>query len=559
MLKTALHCFWICLLSLNVQSLSGQISYAGTPLTFSHPEAFIGAQIPTYSLTVPNVNALLAQDEDRDRNGFNLRDGVAIIVDKGLDFGEWTPMQNGSRTWRMGLKAQGAYSLEVNFSDLFIPEGGTMYVFNPEGNSVHGAYSSINNKSSGRISVEMVTGEEVVIEYTEPSSAVGMGRVFVQDVAYRYRDVMSQVQSCQVDVACDEAEGWYNQVKSVVRIRSRINGQFFWSTGALMNNTAQDCRPFILTNMHSSIDLGTQSTDSDFEFYRFYFNFERESCGQGQVIDFKTIASCTKRGDSNDNGGEFGSDYMLVELSNHIPLSYNAYYAGWNVGEQVNTDGGITVHHPSGGAKKVSVYQEGIMSSNWGVSDTHWSIRWVETASGHGVTEGGSAGSPLFNAQGLVIGTLTGGSAYCNELLPGGQNQPDYFGKMSWHWNFNPNPPSEKLKEWLDPIHAGVVMFNGSSDPCNVLGVEELNPIDISVFPNPSDGQVFISHSRNFSNLDIKVYDVTGKEIAAGLYNIGEAGKKISIDLSNLENGLYFISTTDNGGQHFTHRVILSH
>jgi hypothetical protein len=558
MLKNLLRLTLICMICMSSFDLQAQISVGGSPMTFSHPEVFIGATIPTISLSAPSVGVLLAQDEDRDRNGYNHRDAVALVVNKGLEDGAWTNLPNGSRIWRMALKSSGAYSLEVNFHDLFIPEGGTLYIFNPSGTEIFGAYTSQNNKESGRMSLEMIQGEELRIEYTEPNAELGQGRIHIQDVAYRYRNVMADSQSCEVDVSCSESNGWEDQVKSVVRIRTRINGQFFWSTGTLMNNTAQDCRPFILTNMHSSIDEGTQSTFSDFEFYRFYFNFERISCGEGPISQVHTIAGCMKKADSNDNGGAMGSDFMLVEISSAIPTTYGVFFAGWNVSAATQA-GGVSIHHPSAGPKKISVYQENVISSSWGVSDSHWSVKWASTINGHGVTEGGSSGAGLFDSAGLVIGTLTGGSAYCNEILPGGQNQPDYFGKMSWHWNNNPNPTSEKLKEWLDPLNSGAIMFNGNSDACNVLGLQELNALEISLFPNPSDGLVFISYASYISNLIIKVHDITGKLITAELYSVSIDDTNVILDFSNLQDGLYFILTSDQEGLQLTKRLILRH
>jgi hypothetical protein len=539
--------------------LQAQISVGGSPMTFSHPEVFIGATIPTITLSAPDVGALLAQDADRDRNGYNLRDAEALVVNKGLEDGAWTTLPNGSRIWRIALKSPGAYSLEVNFDDLFIPEGGTLYIFNPSGSEIFGAYTSQNNKESGRMSLEMIQGEELRIEYTEPNAELGQGRIHIQDVAYRYRNVMADSQPCEVDVSCNESNGWENQVKSVVRIRTRINGQFFWSTGTLMNNTAQDCRPFILTNMHSSIDEGTQSTSSDFEFYRFYFNFERTSCGGGPISQVQTIAGCMKKADSNDNGGAMGSDFMLLEISAAIPSAYDVFFAGWNVSTLVQ-GGGVSIHHPSAGIKKISVYQENVITSNWGVAGSHWSVKWTATINGHGVTEGGSSGAGLFDSAGRVIGTLTGGSAYCNEILPGGQNQPDYFGKMSWHWNNNPNPPSEKLREWLDPVDTGVLILDGETNPCSVVSVVEyFQDSAIALYPNPSQGEFTLDiQSLGIASPSIEILDVSGKEISSDRFVFRTIQDRMVFNVYQLENGIYLIRISDSTGKVFSQRLFLN-
>ena len=57
--------------------------------------------------------------------------------------------------------------------------------------------------------------------------------------------------------------------------------------------------------------------------------------------------------------------------------------------------------------------------------NAHWNATFDATLNGHGVTEGGSSGSPLFNSKGLIIGTLSGGSSSCE--LPEGLN---LYGKL---------------------------------------------------------------------------------------------------------------------------------
>ena len=102
-------------------------------------------------------------------------------------------------------------------------------------------------------------------------------------------------------------------------------------------------------------------------------------------------------------------------------------------------------------------------------------------------------------------------------------------------------------------------MFNGNSDACNVLGVQELNALEISLFPNPSDGLVFISYASYISNLIIKVHDITGKLITAELYSVSIDDTNVILDFSNLQDGLYFILTSDQEGLQLTKRLILRH
>jgi PKD repeat protein len=183
------------------------------------------------------------------------------------------------------------------------------------------------------------------------------------------------------------------------------------------------------------------------------------------------INGCLRIADSADGGGNSGSDFLLVKLGNANnentvinnlkSANFNAYWNGWNANTSPTT-GGVSIHHPAGDIKKISTFSGNTVSTQWGnATGSHWRVVWTANANGHGVTEGGSSGSPLFDNTGNIIGTLTGGSSYCTAL-----SAPDQYGKMSFHWTNNGMPAIEQLKPWLDPANLNVLVFGGSADPC---------------------------------------------------------------------------------------------
>ena len=568
MLKRRLYILFIGLFLVCALPLTAQLSLGGAPLSISQPELFPLDGVPIHTLTPPNVAVLLEEDADRDRNGYNLRDAIAIPVNKGFSHGAWMSLSDGSRLWRMMLKAEGALSMEVNFSELFIPIGARLFLFNPEGSHIIGSYSDINNKSDGRISVDMVIDEDLILEYYEPSNVIGQGVLNIQDVAYRYRDVMGLLQNsegngsdaCQVDVGCSEGDAWQDQVNSVVRVRTRINGQFFWCSGTVMNNTALDCKPYLLTSLHCALDNSTLSTESDFSFYRFYFKYQRPSCGAGGASQSYSISGCIRRADSNDNGGENGSDYLLVEMTSEIPEAYEPYYAGWDANPIPPAGGGVGIHHPAADVKKISTYSDNLLNASWGTFNTHWLVRWEETDNGHGVTEGGSSGSALFDVNGRVVGTLTGGSSFCDEVQEGGQNQPDFYGKMSYHWSQNPNPPSERLREWLDPIDSGVMTFDGSSNPCGLTGLKDIAELrEVNIWPNPSDGTFWIEVDTQHEIEEIQVIDYQGRIIYLDQSSGFQQDSPYRIDIHGHSFGIYLLNVIYSDGLKSTSRLQFSY
>ena len=80
-----------------------------------------------------------------------------------------------------------------------------------------------------------------------------------------------------------------------------------------------------------------------------------------------------------------------------------------------------------------------------------------QTANGHAVTEGGSSGSPLFNQNKQIVGTLSGGSSSCEK--PNGANT---YGKLYYHWDQYPNKDNtSRMDIHLDPNHTGKTQLAG--------------------------------------------------------------------------------------------------
>jgi lysyl endopeptidase len=94
----------------------------------------------------------------------------------------------------------------------------------------------------------------------------------------------------------------------------------------------------------------------------------------------------------------------------------------------------------------------------------YWQMRWSPTQNGHGVTEGGSSGSPLFSNDGYIVGQLTGGQASCAN-----PNAPDYYGKFAVSWESNGTTPDRQLKPWLDPANTGVQTLRGTYNELQVI------------------------------------------------------------------------------------------
>lgn len=422
-------------------------------------------EVASERLDVPDMAIVAQEDEQADEEGRPPRYSVHIPV--GATFqnsGSWFELKGGARIWRLRLEAPDALATTLLFDEFDLPIGSRLYVYNDDHSSVIGAFSSMNNEDGGTYATQLVYGDACIIEYFEPGNVRGQGNIEISHLGYGYRYVYPAEfdaerggsQSCEVDVNCSpEGNNWQDEKRGVVRVGLVFPNGGSWCTGSMVNNTSLDCSPYILTALHCT----EGSSSNNFGQYTFYFNYETSGCGSGSAPTNQTVVGCAERANSGDGGGNSGSDFSLLEATSSIPSGYNVYYNGWNAQTSASTSG-VGIHHPAGDRKKISTYSSQLTTTGWGINNTHWRVYWVGTSNGHGVTEGGSSGSPLFDNQGRIVGTLTGGGSYCSQVP---NPSPDSYGKMSYHWQSN---PGDDLKVWLDPGNTGALTLAGTYAPC---------------------------------------------------------------------------------------------
>ncbi|MFA6403438.1 MAG: sugar-binding protein [Salinivirgaceae bacterium] len=86
-----------------------------------------------------------------------------------------------------------------------------------------------------------------------------------------------------------------------------------------------------------------------------------------------------------------------------------------------------------------------------------------------------------------------------------------------------------------------------------------LNNANIQLFPNPTQGNVFVKTlSEEFNgNVTVNVFDITGKVVASTSENIYGANSLIEVNTSNLTKGLYLVNILGNDGQKAVKKLII--
>ena len=438
----------------------------------------LSKEVPTLALQTPDLGILAAEDILRDKQGVLYRIGVALPAHlTPQNAGHWTTNADGSRTWQIVISAPGAEALSYLFEKFVLHGGSTLRIQNLGGQDVHPVLTSADVEAHQMQNAALCGGSKHVLTLTEPAYTTP-SEIYIDRVMYNYRSTGFEVEEkinesdpCEVNVNCSPVgDAWQDEKRGVARIYVVEGNQAGWCSGSLINNTAQDCKPYFLTALH----CGVSATAANMNQWKFYFRYEAAACTNPTTVGSLAsyfVTGCLRIADAADGGGNSGSDFLLVKLGNANnentvinnlkSANLNAYWNGWNASTSPTT-GGVSIHHPAGDIKKISTFSGNTVSTQWGTATgSHWRVTWTANANGHGVTEGGSSGSPLFDNTGNIIGTLTGGSSYCTAL-----SAPDQYGKMAFHWTNNGTTAIEQLKPWLDPANLNVLVFGGSADPC---------------------------------------------------------------------------------------------
>lgn len=434
MLIKRLAIFWLGLF-LPVLSAFAQVSQPGLPPSFSRVTTKQGL---AFEVMAPvDTAVLLAEDMMFDTiKNIPWRFGHSIPVDLNLtNSGSWYVADNGDKIWRLGIKSPGAFALSLTFKRYILPQGAQLYIYKTDRSGVIGAFTNHNNQPDHYFATTLIEGDELVVEYFEPYWATFKGELQIESLNHAYRNPLLFLKNfgssglCNLNVACPQAEGWADQVRSVGLI---LRNGTAWCTGALINNTANDGRPLFLSADHCFANPGTLIV---------WFNWQSATCSNpASAPGYESVGGLISLARHPT------TDFWLLEFANPLPVNVNPFFAGWNRTRQSTLSEIIAgIHHPRGDIKKFSFSELGVTSSAYaggpGSGTTHWYITW----SGGTTTEGGSSGSPLFDSRGRIIGQLQGGLATC------GNNAPDYYGRFDVSWTGG-GTPQTRLSDWLDPL-----------------------------------------------------------------------------------------------------------
>ncbi len=421
-----------------------QISEGGIPVSWKE------------SIPDNNISYYLLPDIQTPTKSINTDKHGSFVFAKIIEFnkdiknaGTHTKLPNGDNLWRIKIKSAGAYSLNFTFSRFLIPDGAQVFIYTPGRMHKLGAFTGKNNKPYGLLSIAPIQGDEIIVEYYEPEDVDFSGELTIGDVGHDFLNIFAHKDGqygasgdCNIDINCPEGADWKKQKRAVCRLI--INNNLLCS-GVLVNNTGNDKTPYVLSANHC-IDNNNAAQHTVF-----VFNYESPTCNGPDGSVEQSISGAELVATKNRNQGFL--DFTLLKLSNDVPDGYKPYFAGWDSRTDKPANG-TCIHHPWGDVKKISQdYDSPDVSTylGWGYDpQSFWRVNYWDK----GTTEGGSSGSPLFNQDKRIVGTLTGGEASCET------DSCDYFQMFAVCYD-KYSADTLQLKHWLDPNNTGAEFIDG--------------------------------------------------------------------------------------------------
>jgi hypothetical protein len=471
--------------------LEAQVNIGGKPISYSYEKAGIlepiaFEQMPPLDFTT--IEAEDAQWEAERAAGMSKigrRFGVEFAVDYDLNnSGTWTELPDGGKLWRLGIECPGALSINLIFDQYSLPAEATLYIYSEDKSDKIGGFTDYNNQADNFFATDIVLSDKAIIEYYQPNNANSDGKLRLATIVHGYRGSSAYPKGfgesgyCQRNTICPEGEGWGDQIRSVFALYS---GGMELCTGTILNNTANDKKPYALTANHC------WNAAQNPGIWVFRFNWESPTCTPTTNSTYKTMSGSVLRMRTPTNTS--ATDACLVELNQQIPEDYGVFYAGWSRSTTAPTSG-VIIHHPELDIKKIT------HSTNI-VSVTQYVQGWrANFAVGGACTDPGSSGSPLFDQNGRVIGQEYGGLSYCGAPA---SSMFDVWGKFDVSWNGS--LPSNRLKDWLDPLNLDPTTLDGTfGSEVQIVDAELyeiISPEALYYYANTIDPKIKLRNSGN--------------------------------------------------------------
>ena len=291
--------------------------------------------------------------------------------------GHWSETED-YLNWSLSLRSKGAESINLGFTDFFLPEGAVLNVLSQTIGAKPVTFTSDDNDKHGQLWTPLFWASGLTVNLKVPRSKKAEAKLHLTKINHGFRSSGSHFKiasntsgTCGIDVICSaEDNSDYGPIIDIYRDQIKSVGAFTLEgidmcSGALINNTRNDLKPFFLTAEHCGI------TSSNAASIVVYWNYENSICRavgsslNGQVGDGRT--------DQFNSGSilrakNAASDFCLIELDDPVNPEYMPFFAGWNRASD-SPDTSVGIHHPGVSEKRISIELQPTTITDW-LSDT---------------------------------------------------------------------------------------------------------------------------------------------------------------------------------------------
>ncbi|MFO1096488.1 MAG: dockerin type I domain-containing protein [Planctomycetaceae bacterium] len=375
----------------------------------SKPAAIAAAEAhqsdsPEVRLDALDAAALMREDSEHPSGCKRQRISVGRNVAAADDSGRWQDVATLGRVWRVDLVSTGAVAIRVHFADLDLPAGAQLWVYSPdhpEGRD--GPHLGRGALNTGEFWSGTIEGDRARVEMIVPSEAIGGGlrTPRIDQVQHVYRDPLGEMAdprgTCHNDVTCSPT--FANVSHGTARISFVENGNGFLCTGQLINPQNGDLTPYFLTS-NTCIATNTVAQTT-----QFFWLFQTSSCNGTPP----SLSSVPKSSVATLGVTGTSSDFSILIAEGSLPCGL--FWAGFDANAITTGLASACIHHPQGGAKRISFGTKATADSAFCSSGSPDFVRmnWTD-----GTSESGSEGAPIFRSDTQrVYGQLSCGPATC--------------------------------------------------------------------------------------------------------------------------------------------------
>ena len=375
--------------------------------------------------------------------------GLAAGTERSQTGGVAKRETDGRLTWTTAFLSPGATAVRLHVSEARLPRGSRVFIYSERG-EVRGPYSFDEALRAEGFWTNSVAGDQVFLEVQLPAAAdISEGcRLTVTQVAHLQRESAEAVaapadMSCFVDESC-VTPAQFPPVNlathAVAALEFQDGSNFYLCSGALIGAIGNASTPYLLTANHC---FSTQASATSLEAW---WNFKTSSCNQSPFPDESTFPSTLG---STLLATGTTSDFTFIRLSQNPPSG--AFLLGWTTTDVSAADGlkmyRLSHPAPSGISYPQFATRQFIVGSPDGTCAGAAQGNFIYSTQDLGGTSGGSSGSPVYLADGSIVGQLYG---KCGSDLTDPCDAPNNY---LLDGAFRPSYPS--LASWLNPQGSG--------------------------------------------------------------------------------------------------------